>query len=264
MSNILNGTIQTNGLGYVKANVDGIEFNKIKTKSKSTVTPNPVMPANNGNLWKANNEDLSSWVGINAVDIDWNGAEVEENVIINTTGELLNWIKNKCNSSSSDSEKINEIQNTIELYHEVFNSLLDNLLSKKYANENFQEKGNYVTTDQYNMLLNKVNYLENIVDNIDNVNYTYYLGIASEELIQNQSYINSLNYNSFGKPTSINFAEGYNILIVPESWGTPIVKDPNGFPYSEFGLEELGITNPEGKIVLVYSSGPIDVTLEWN
>lgn len=95
MSNILNGTIQTNGLGYVKANVDGIEFNKIKGKSKSTLTANPTMPASNGNLWKANTEDLSAWTGINAVDIDWNGAQVEENVIINTTGELLNWIKTK-------------------------------------------------------------------------------------------------------------------------------------------------------------------------
>ena len=30
---------------------------------------------------------------INAVDIDWNGAEADENTTINTTGELLAWIK---------------------------------------------------------------------------------------------------------------------------------------------------------------------------
>jgi hypothetical protein len=98
---------------------------------------------------------------------------------------------------------------------------------------------------------------------VDNGNY--YFGIATEDQVQNQSYINSLGYNIAGeKPAIINFEEGYNVLIVPESWGTPIVRDPNGFQYSEFGLDELGITNPTGKIVLVYSSGPIEVTLEWN
>ena len=98
---------------------------------------------------------------------------------------------------------------------------------------------------------------------VDNGNY--YFGIATEDQVQNQSYINGLGYNIAGeKPATINFEEGFNVLIVPASWGTPIVKDPNGFTYSEFGLNELGITNPEGKIVLVYSSGQIEVTLEWN
>ena len=31
---------------------------------------------------------------INAVEIDWNGAQVEENVTLNSTGDLLSWIKN--------------------------------------------------------------------------------------------------------------------------------------------------------------------------
>lgn len=32
---------------------------------------------------------------INAVEIDWNGAQIEDNVIINSTGDLLSWIKTK-------------------------------------------------------------------------------------------------------------------------------------------------------------------------
>ena len=42
---------------------------------------------------------------VNAIDIDWNGAEVEENVVINTTGELLSWIQGK---SSFDASILND------------------------------------------------------------------------------------------------------------------------------------------------------------
>jgi hypothetical protein len=34
---------------------------------------------------------------INAIDIDWNGAQVEEDKVINTTSELLKWIKERTN-----------------------------------------------------------------------------------------------------------------------------------------------------------------------
>ena len=80
---------------------------------------------------------------INAIDIDWNGAEVEDNIIINTTGDLLNWIKNKSgNSSDIDSEKLAQIQDTIETYQTTFN----NVLTKTYGNEHYQAKGDYATT----------------------------------------------------------------------------------------------------------------------
>ena len=32
---------------------------------------------------------------VNAIEIDWNGAEVDENTVLNTTGDLLTWIKTK-------------------------------------------------------------------------------------------------------------------------------------------------------------------------
>ena len=38
---------------------------------------------------------------INAVDIDWNGIEVENNNRINTTADLINWIKNKISNTSN-------------------------------------------------------------------------------------------------------------------------------------------------------------------
>ena len=38
---------------------------------------------------------------INAVDIDWNGIEIENNNRINTTADLINWIKNKISNTSN-------------------------------------------------------------------------------------------------------------------------------------------------------------------
>ena len=39
---------------------------------------------------------------INAVEIDWNGAVVEDGVVINTTSDLLNWIKSGSDTITSD------------------------------------------------------------------------------------------------------------------------------------------------------------------
>ena len=99
MSNILNGTVQTNGLGYVKANIDGVEFNKIRGISNTLPTGSPVSPASARNLWTNGTSSLSTWKGTNSVDIDWNGAVLPNanlttggSVTINTTGELLKLI----------------------------------------------------------------------------------------------------------------------------------------------------------------------------
>ena len=78
-------------------NQGGIQFNQVKTVGISL------------DQWPFR---LSGQIGpdedggiVNAIDIDWNGAEVEENVVINTTGELLSWIQGK---SSFDASILNE------------------------------------------------------------------------------------------------------------------------------------------------------------
>lgn len=96
--------------------------------------------------------------------------------------------------------------------------------------------------------------------------YTYYLsrGEATEEQIQDQSYINSLAYNMSGeKPTQIEFKWQYNVLIIPQSWGIPTVKDPSGFSYTPYQAADLGIVDPSGKRVLIYESGNITANLTW-
>ena len=82
--------------------------------------------------------------------------------------------------------------------------------------------------------------------------YDFYFGQATEDQIQSQSYINSLINNKSGKPTTLTFVRGYNVLIVPKEWGLPTIKDPAGFDFSEYDASELGIINPTNKLVYVY------------
>lgn len=103
MANIINGSISTNGLGYVKANIDDIQFDKIKAATKSTVVGKSIQSNNDSTVW-VNNGNTSNWVGsINTVDIDWNNAQLQSAVSslesnlqegvavseIKTSGELL-------------------------------------------------------------------------------------------------------------------------------------------------------------------------------
>ena len=67
---------------------NGITFNSVKTG----VLPMSQWPT--FSLKKQEGVDEDGGI-INAVDIDWNGAQVEENVTLNSTGDLLSWIKIK-------------------------------------------------------------------------------------------------------------------------------------------------------------------------
>lgn len=99
--------------------------------------------------------------------------------------------------------------------------------------------------------------------------YTWYQGMATEEQIQSQSYINSLAYNQTEKPannSTITMNKGYNVFIFPESWGIPtfgtdIKYTKRDQPYT---AGDLGITNPIGKTVMVIEQY-VDVTryIKW-
>ena len=98
----------------------------------------------------------------------------------------------------------------------------------------------------------------------------WYLGSATEDQIQDQSYIDSLvsTQNQNGKPTSFNVTSGYNVLITPIEWGNPDIwgDAKYNFGVDPYDLDELGIENPEGYIVTVIEAGE-DSTFyikEWN
>lgn len=96
--------------------------------------------------------------------------------------------------------------------------------------------------------------------------YDYYLGLATEEQIQDQPYINSLAYNQSGvKPTELTLPAGYNVIIYPSSWGTPTITDDNGFGLAPYTANDLGITNPTGKIVIVeeMSANQTHINISW-
>ena len=99
MANTINGSITANGIGYVKANIDGTVFNKILTNNKLLVQGKGVGIDVNNDVWKANGS-TTNWKGaVNAVDIDWNEAvipygnlETGGSATVNSTGELLSLI----------------------------------------------------------------------------------------------------------------------------------------------------------------------------
>ena len=97
--------------------------------------------------------------------------------------------------------------------------------------------------------------------------YDYYLGIATEAQVQDQSYINGLSYNKTGiKPTEFTLYTGWNIFMYPSSWGTPTMTDDNGFGFTPYTAEDLGISNPDNKCIAVlettFDGGHVNIA--WN
>ena len=95
--------------------IDNINFSTLNTGNASHIIPikgpkSYVMSAQN--IGAEEGDPIETI--LNAVEIDWNGAKIDDNTTINTTVDLLNWIKSK--SSNVDNEKLAEIQNTIDLY----------------------------------------------------------------------------------------------------------------------------------------------------
>ena len=99
--------------------------------------------------------------------------------------------------------------------------------------------------------------------------YTWHQGIATQEQIQSQDYVNNLTYNQHTKPesnTTITLSQGYNTFMFPESWGIPTFGTDTSYnkcdrPYT---ADDLGIINPEGKIFIAIES-PVEDTryIKW-
>ena len=85
---------------------------------------------------------------INAIDIDWNGAEVDDNLELNTTADLLAWIKSKNSSQeeSGDSPSIPDISYTITAYRWYKEGIIPNAPVRTITNQenpNASDNGYY-------------------------------------------------------------------------------------------------------------------------
>ena len=132
----------------------------IKDNIKFSNIPNIVATGFTGLLTNSDNisnkryeYDPESDPILMALDINWGGAEVDENKVINTTGELLTWIKEglAAAAQSGGSVELTEEQiATIETCSHLLAFIKDYALSTAYADEHYQAKGDYVLASVYN------------------------------------------------------------------------------------------------------------------
>lgn len=78
--------------------IDNIVFNNIKSVGEIVGSA----PISFNNSSPGSDTELGGI--INAIDIDWNGAQIDDNVTINNTGELLNYIKGAYSSGGDPSQ----------------------------------------------------------------------------------------------------------------------------------------------------------------
>lgn len=97
----------------------GIQFNKVKNPDTLfTQGPLGIREKYNVNGDTVTNIDNSKHL-INAVDIDWNGAAIDDNTEINTTGQLLAYIRSHSgsgNPSNPESQKFYDQRNYYRWY----------------------------------------------------------------------------------------------------------------------------------------------------
>ena len=100
--------------------LDGILFNHVQYRDSGHTN---LLGRKTWDTTNASGTLTDDNYAVNAVDINWNGAQVDNNVTITTTGELLSWIKNLFESCATP-EQINEaIQNLVGAAPETLDTL---------------------------------------------------------------------------------------------------------------------------------------------
>lgn len=79
----------TNATPIISANIDNVDFTNIPGGNKGTKGSTFWNSSVNTNVWKDGGDGTQWKPSVNAVDIDWNGAKLTDNITINTTGELI-------------------------------------------------------------------------------------------------------------------------------------------------------------------------------
>ena len=131
----------------------------IKDNIKFSNVPNSSAKGYTGLITNADNitdkryvYDPESDPIVMALDINWGGAEVDENKIINTTGELLTWIKEGLEAASQSGGSAELTEEQLEALNTVANLLAfikDYALRTADADARYQAKGDYVLATTY-------------------------------------------------------------------------------------------------------------------
>lgn len=76
--------------------INGITFGSVRAKSTGTGIGDILVQSNvNGRKVSAYVQSEDFYKLVNAIDIDWNGAVVDGDTVINDTADLLSWIQSK-------------------------------------------------------------------------------------------------------------------------------------------------------------------------
>lgn len=86
----------------MEATIDGVKFTNVPDKRYGTKI-NDILTQSNVQMSQSVADYLNSnafYALVNGVDIDWNGVEVAEGTVLNTTADLIKWIKGLASSGT--------------------------------------------------------------------------------------------------------------------------------------------------------------------
>ena len=114
-------------MNYTNKNIN---YNSINSPSKVVISGDSSKTLT-GPIYTTSGSTISSINTklVNAVDIDWNGAQVDTNTTISDTSDLLNWIKTFSNNQSSQEDKIANGFYYYTEYGELINNPEDSIYS---------------------------------------------------------------------------------------------------------------------------------------
>ena len=158
------------------AELDGVQFNSIQRNGLNSTKKYVLV----NTPWSTLDTNTPLKPAVNAVDIDWNEAVIDESTVINTTGDLLSLIKNikeqaGSNISPADNERLENIENTLALYQETFATMV----TKTYADNTYQPKGEYQVAGNYETVENHDASLQELETNLTDQISTA-IGLASQ------------------------------------------------------------------------------------
>lgn len=94
--------------------IDNVKYKNVPNKKQGVAFGNRLTQSNIGMSQSVVDYINSNkfYTLVDAIDIDWNGVEIDENITLNTTSDLVNWLKTFQDTSELDST-VREIQEQV-------------------------------------------------------------------------------------------------------------------------------------------------------